>query len=106
MTVPDRIEVEPEVVEALARIVREATGNAVRHGHAAHIAVDLDDVDLDDRAGLRLRVTDNGCGFDPEAVHGEDAFGLISMRERAEALGAAFRVESASGAGTRIEVAW
>ncbi len=101
MAVPDHLELDPEVTEALSRIVREAIGNAVRHGRAAHVAVAMDD-----RTGLRLRISDDGCGFDPAAVRDEEAFGLISMRERAEALGAAFHVDSAAGRGTRIEVAW
>ena len=59
---------------------------------------------LDD--GVRLRIADDGGGFDVTAPrHRSDGgFGLVSMSERAQAIGAAFRVDSRRGAGTTIEV--
>lgn len=89
--------VAPVVAEALARVVREAVGNAVRHGEARCVAVN---VGCHNR-GLRLQVTDDGRGFQPEDVrHG---FGLKSMRERVEALGGQLHVRSQPGKGTTIE---
>jgi signal transduction histidine kinase len=100
-----RIDTDPEVRapaelrEALVRIVREATTNAVRHGSAHHVAIELRDGD-----GLRLRVRDDGSGFDTAVSPRPDAFGLISMRERVEGLGGRFRVSSRPGAGAVVEV--
>ena len=88
----------PEVREALRRIVREATLNAARHGHAAHVRVSLEA----NGEGLRLRVDDDGDGFDP--ARQTDGFGLISIRERASGLGGRAAVRSAPGAGTTVEV--
>jgi signal transduction histidine kinase len=51
-----------------------------------------------------LRIADNGAGFDPGGA-GDGRFGLVSMRERAERLGARFSIESEPGRGTRVEVA-
>ena len=60
---------------------------------------------VDRRRRVRLRVSDDGSGFNPTAVArlGE-GFGLISMRERAHAVGGSFDVESRPGSGTMVEV--
>jgi signal transduction histidine kinase len=94
------VDVPPATREALVRIVREAVTNAVRHGRAARIQLALSR-----RDDLRLTVADDGCGFDPARPrHPSSGFGLVSMRERAEALGGTLAVSSARGAGTTIEV--
>jgi signal transduction histidine kinase len=95
------LEATPAGREALIRITREAVANAARHGQASTITVRL----VASRAGLRLRVTDNGEGFDVSAAaQDRRGFGLISMRERAESLGGTFRIESTPGSGSRVEV--
>lgn len=89
--------VAPTVAEALARVVREAAGNAVRHGAARSVVVRL----LCDNRLLRLQVVDDGQGFVPDQVrHG---FGLTSMGERVEALGGELHVSSQPGQGTTVE---
>jgi signal transduction histidine kinase len=87
--------------EMLVRIVREAVTNAIRHGHAERISVQLTD-------GLHpvLRVRDDGAGFDIDRPVDGGGFGLVSMRERAGSLGASLVVRSAPGAGTTVEVIW
>jgi signal transduction histidine kinase len=92
-------EVAPEVRFALSRLVREATGNAIKHGGAAKVTIRLDGVD-----GLRVDVRDDGAGFDTTAPVREDAYGLLSMRERAEALGGRFDIVSQPGSGTTVSV--
>jgi signal transduction histidine kinase len=92
-----RVAVAPAVREALLRIVRESVNNAGRHGHADHVRVVLS-------SGGVLQVTDDGSGFDVAGA-GQGRYGLISMRERAERLGGRFRIESAPGRGTTVEVA-
>jgi signal transduction histidine kinase len=92
------IDVDPATRETVLRIVREAVSNAGRHGHAAHISVQLTN-----GRGLHLRVTDDGEGFDPVVLPGR-GFGLLSMEERASALGGKFRLASHPGRGTEIEV--
>lgn len=92
------ITVAPRVQEELLRIVREAVTNAARHGRADAIQLRLTNTD-----GIRLRVVDNGRGFDPgEASRG--GHGLSSMRERTEVLGGTFHLDSEPGRGTAIEV--
>jgi signal transduction histidine kinase len=94
------VDVSPETCEALLRVVREAITNAARHGRAGSIRVTLAN-----GHGLRLRIADDGIGFDPVAVKERPgAFGLTSMRERVQALGGEFRLFSQPGAGTSIDV--
>lgn len=94
------IAVTPSVREALLRITREAVTNAGRHGQATRIAVALSNGD-----GVNLQVTDNGRGFElVDLQRGTGRFGVVSMRERAEALGGSFGVESTPYAGTSVKV--
>jgi signal transduction histidine kinase len=88
-------EAGPEVHEALSRILGEAVANA-RHGRATRVHVELS------TAPLRLRVVDDGTGFDPAA--GGAGFGLGGMRERAELVGAELIVRSGPGMGTEVAV--
>ena len=91
-------EVTPELQEQLLRIVREAVANASRHADA-----DVVRVSLTNGGPLRLRVEDDGAGFDPDAV-GRSGFGLVAMNERAAAIGAQLTINSAVGRGTAVEV--
>jgi signal transduction histidine kinase len=92
------IHVAPDLREDLARIVREAVSNAARHGEARNVIVALSNTD-----GVRVSVTDDGKGFDPDAPR-RRGFGLTSMRERAEMRGATVVVQSSPGKGTKVEV--
>lgn len=87
----------------LLRIAEEAVVNAVKHSGTVSIRVELDYM----ADTLRLRVTDDGCGFDPQSPRGprEGAhFGFISMRDRAAKIGGRLNVRSAPGQGTEIEI--
>src|SRR5690606_6187665 len=91
----------------LFRILQEAFNNIVKHARADRVRVVLER--RDDR--LRLRIEDNGCGFEPACVAccsdvQRRGLGLFSMKERATLSGGAYRLSSAPGLGTRIEVAW
>ena len=85
--------------DTLLRIAREATVNAVEHGGARRVVVELW------KRGRHtcLRISDDGSGFDTESST-EDAFGLISMRERVDSMGGNFLLTSSPGRGTEIEV--
>jgi len=85
-----------EVETALYRIIQEALTNAVKHAGASRVAVEA----RDDDGVLRLSVSDDGRGFDPEAPGA--GFGLAGMRERVLLLGGSLDVTS-SPAGTHIE---
>lgn len=89
-----------EAREALLRVAREAVGNAARHSQAEEVTVTLRADDA-----IRLQVADEGVGFDPDsAARSRTRFGLISIRERVEALDGTVRIRSRPGSGTRVEV--
>jgi signal transduction histidine kinase len=89
----------------LYRIAQEALNNVVKHAAARQAKLTL----LRQGSEVLLRVADNGQGFDPTAaLSGGTArgnYGIVSMRERAEALGGQLRIDSAPGEGTTITVA-
>ncbi len=89
----------PGVDEEVFRIAQESLQNALRHSRAEHIELRLDE----GAGGLRLTVSDDGVGFEPEdASLRSRRLGLTSMEERARALGARLRIDSAPGRGTTI----
>lgn len=93
----------PEHVEiAVYRVVQEALTNVRKHAAATAVSVRLTFA----RDGVRIRVLDNGCGFEFPGILMERpaSFGLIGMRERAEAVGGSFKVKTAPDQGTVIEV--
>jgi signal transduction histidine kinase len=90
-----------EVAQGLLRICQEAAVNALRHARASRILVDL----RFDPSEVQLCVQDNGVGFDPQLLRTGKGFGLKSMRERAERMGAQLDVSSELGVGTRVVVA-
>jgi signal transduction histidine kinase/ligand-binding sensor domain-containing protein len=86
--------------EQLLLIGQEALSNAVRHGRATAVTVELDYGDDQ----TRLSVRDDGCGFDPgEACRLQGHYGLVSMRERAEQLRGRIVISSVPGEGTAVE---
>jgi PAS domain S-box-containing protein len=92
----------PAVVEtALFRIVQEALNNIAKHARASNVKVTLAEA-----AGqVRLTIADDGVGFEAaRAPRDEPTYGIVSMHERAEAVGARLRIVSAPGEGTRVEV--
>jgi signal transduction histidine kinase len=83
------------------RIAVEAVNNAAKHSGGGRIDVALEPLD----GGVRVRVRDDGDGFDMDAaaVPRPGHIGLSRMRERAEAAGGWWRAESAPGGGTTGE---
>jgi len=100
--VDDSVDVDQSQRHALVRITREAVSNAIRHGEAASICVQLM---RDDRC-RHLVVHDDGRGFDVNATSRNTGYGLTSMRERAVALPGSFELDSVPGEGTTVEVTW
>jgi PAS domain S-box-containing protein len=94
---PDRLPLPAE--EVLYRIAQEALHNVVKHAAAHRVRVEVRRLD----GGVRLRVEDDGKGFDPERVP-EGHLGLAGMRARSERVGAQFACTSQPGSGTTIEV--
>jgi two-component system sensor histidine kinase DegS len=97
----DRLPGEVEIV--LYRIVQEALQNAHKYARGARVVVRL----VRHERKVALAVRDDGPGFDPREVArraGRSNWGLTSMRERAELIGARFTVASRPGHGTEVMV--
>ena len=91
---------------ALYRILEEVLVNVVQHGHASKVTVHLDR----ESAELRLRVSDNGVGFERGAIFEQGAvkttegLGFVRMKERIRLVGGSLAVWSQPACGTFIEV--
>jgi signal transduction histidine kinase len=94
------LDISPEHGAELLQVVREALSNAARHARARRLVVSFRHED----GGASLVIADDGVGFDASAGVPAGHDGIGNMRARAEAIGSTLRIESASGAGTRIIV--
>jgi signal transduction histidine kinase len=88
----------PDLGMNLLRIGQEALTNALRHAQAQTIWLEL----TFEADQVRLRVQDDGQGFDPQADSG--GFGLIGMRQRADRIGGQLTITSQPGQGTEVMV--
>jgi signal transduction histidine kinase len=93
---------DPRSRESIVFIVREAVTNALRHGRAESIRVQLSN----ENNATVLRVVDNGVGFDANHAFESGHFGMVSMKEKATSVGASLFVHSLPGAGTTVEILW
>jgi signal transduction histidine kinase len=85
----------PEYATTVYRLVQEALNNAVRHSGAKTAKVEVE------QSGrrIRVRISDDGRGFDPKRTRG---LGILGMEERVKRLGGEFTVDSAPSRGTAI----
>ena len=88
----------PQLALCAFRIVQEALQNALKHSHATRISVHLSC----ESHGLVLTVIDDGVGFVVEKAR--QGLGLISMNERAAAMGGSVTVTSSPECGTTLTV--
>lgn len=91
----------PQVENDLLRIGQEGISNAIKHASASSLEVVLEfELDL-----VRLRITDDGKGFDTAATHRiTSRFGLKGIRERVAQLSARLHLKSTPGKGTELMV--
>jgi NarL family two-component system sensor histidine kinase LiaS len=89
--------VEREVIG----IAQEAITNAVRHSRAQRITIRASTVSS---LGLRLSVADDGRGIPRE--RNSSGFGMTSMQERADRIGASLTIVTAPRSGTEVVLAW
>lgn len=91
--------------KALFRIISEATGNAIRHGAASRVDVELSLKPT----WIRLLICDNGVGFDTDLlwIESEDSvsgLGMKNMQYLTQSLGGDFQLSSNESSGTRIMI--
>lgn len=94
----------PDIETLVYRITQEALTNVIRHSGAKEVQILLTRAD----ALLRLRVDDDGRGFDPSDLNspekGSISAGLRGMRDRAELFGGNIVLSSAPGEGTSVQL--
>jgi two-component system NarL family sensor kinase len=88
------------VVTLVWRVAQEAIRNAVRHAGATHLEVDV----KGDERQVRLRVRDDGRGFDPLAATSNGSYGLRGLQSLVEDGGGKVQVDSAPGTGTTVRM--
>jgi signal transduction histidine kinase len=96
----DTLRLSPAYSIAFYRVVQESLTNINKYALAKNVTVSL----LRHGAHWILRIADDGVGIDPSKRHNTTAHGLVSMRERARALGGEFSVQGQPGRGTVVEV--
>ena len=84
----------------LLRIGQEAVANALKHGHAQNVHIELRYAPT----AVRLSVQDDGVGFAANEASRAGHFGLLDMLERAQSMSSELKIEGGSGRGTRVEV--
>ncbi|MGQ9839158.1 MAG: GAF domain-containing sensor histidine kinase [Anaerolineae bacterium] len=97
----ERLPTQYETV--LFRATQEALTNVACHAHATQVQLTL----TRNNTCVRLEVSDNGIGFDPNAPprHAPGSgLGLVGLRERVALVGGQCTVDSAPGCGTRIVI--
>jgi len=97
---PAAIDLDDARVTALYRMVLEALENIARHAGAGTAWVYI----TRQRGLTLMEVRDNGRGISDEQIHNPRTMGLLSMRERALALGGEVRITAANRRGTRLLV--
>lgn len=83
----------------LYRIAQESLNNVMKHAHATRVSIGL----AHSSDEVRLRIEDDGIGFDTLQPQGPRMYGLLGMHERIRALGGVLHITSRPGAGTKIE---
>ena len=96
----------PRLGDAVEReiigIAQEALTNAVRHARAKRITIRAE---ADKSVGLRVSVADDGRGMISDAPT-TSGFGMTSMQERAERIGASLTIVTGPRKGTEVVLAW
>jgi PAS domain S-box-containing protein len=95
--IPDNL--SADISLCLFRVMQEALHNVAKHSQATMIDVEV----CGTPHSLRLSISDDGVGFDPNAPGAKPGLGLTSMRERLHLVGGKFNILSKPGSGTRVE---
>ncbi len=102
----EEINVLPIINLTLFRIIQEASNNAIKHGKATKIVIELEYIEN----SILLKITDNGIGFNNEILCNDvdksilSGFGLSIMKERVLLLSGEIKIESRINSGTKILV--
>lgn len=93
----------PEKELLMFRICQESLTNVIKHARADRVDITLERI----KTGLRLKVKDNGRGFNADEnarLNGSSGIGLVGMKERVASVGGVFKLTSSPSKGTQIAV--
>jgi PAS domain S-box-containing protein len=90
-----------EVASCLYRVAQEGLQNIAKHANAKHVSVAL----TLQQGAVVLTITDDGVGFNPEAVKGRGGLGLIGMAERTRMVNRKLSIAAQPSHGTRMALA-
>jgi NarL family two-component system sensor histidine kinase LiaS len=88
------------VEDGIYRVAQESLSNVAKHAEAHAVVVSL----VEGQRQITLSVTDDGHGFEPAHKSGQGHFGLVSMQERARALGGTLMIERDTHQGTTVRL--
>jgi signal transduction histidine kinase len=91
----------PSIALHLFRICQESLSNSIKHAKSNQIHIQLENNNLQK---FKLKISDNGIGFNPEQIDTKGHYGLINMKQRAREIGAVLNIDSRKNAGTIIEL--
>jgi len=97
-TPPEDISLPAALEQDVYYLLREGLANVVRHSHASRAVVTL----KQEKNEMRVTLSDDGVGYDPNAVKTRNGFGLTSMEERVKKHGGTLQRQSVAGKGTTI----
>lgn len=95
------VQLSPDVENALFRIIQEALTNVVKHAQATQVVINA----VSSKGKFTLTIEDNGIGCDmvkAAKADSEHGWGLVTMAERAMAVGGNCRIKSKPGFGTHV----
>ena len=90
------IVIKPEIITAIFRIYQELLTNIARHANAGQVTTLLQNTDNN----LILKITDNGVGFNLDAIGSKKTLGLLGIKERTSILGGTYKFKSYPGTGS------
>lgn len=93
------LDLEESISLSLFRTIQESLRNIAKHSHAHHAKVEL----ARQSSVIRLRVSDDGVGFNPDNDSNRHGLGLVSMRERLRSAGGELLIWSRPSLGTQVE---
>jgi len=100
LNVSPGINISPGDSLPVFRILQESLTNIARHSKASQVKILL----FQEQNSISLSISDNGIGISEQQRKAKNAFGLISMKERAVSLGGTFEIKSENGDGTLISL--
>ena len=96
----DDLQIDEDILISLSRVLRESLDNVYRHSLASRVQLHLTSAN----GMLELRISDNGVGFNPQALRKSSSFGLATQQEQVAAHGGTLTIDSAQAQGACLVV--